>query len=150
VREFKAGTSALLHIDWSKDSTIISYNTQAAELLFQSAISSSPISAKSVCNEEWATWTQKFGFPVQGIFQGVDFSDINTVCRDQTKSFLAVGYDDQTIRLFRYPCYIPKQIHKTYYGHSSHVTRIRFSPNYLISIGGEDKTIIVWNVDRKM
>lgn len=49
---------------------------------------------------------------------------------------MAVGYDDQTIRLFKYPCYVPRQEHKTFYGHSSHVTKIRFCKNYMISTGG--------------
>jgi microtubule-associated protein-like 6 len=125
---------------------MISVNTQAAELLFIGTAGNS-ISASSTCDEGWATWTQKFGFPVQGIFQGPDYSDINTVCRDPTKSFLAVGYDDQMIRFFKYPCYIPKQVFKAFSGHSSHVTRIRFCPNYMVSLGGEDKTIIVWEID---
>lgn len=43
---------------------------------------------------------------MKGIFQGVDYSDVNTVCREPNKQFIAVGYDDQAIRLFRYPCYI--------------------------------------------
>lgn len=67
------------------------------------------VSASALKNEKWASWTQKFGFPVQGIFQGVDYTDINAVCRDPSSSFIAVGYDDQVIRLFKYPCYIPKQ-----------------------------------------
>jgi WD40 repeat protein len=70
------------------------------------------------------------------------------VCRDPTGKFLAVGYDDQCIRLFKYPTYIPKQVHKTLYGHSSHVTRIRFTPHYMVSLGGLDRTIIVWDLDR--
>jgi hypothetical protein len=86
---------------------------------------------------------------VQGIFQGVDYTDVNTVCRDPTEQFMAVGYDDQTIRLFRYPCYIPKQVHSTYYGHSSHVTRVKFTSEYLVSLGGLDRTIIVWNIKGK-
>ena len=85
------------------------------------------VNASSVRDEAWATWTRKIGWPVQGIFQGVDFTDINTVCRDPTGSFMAVGYDDQTIRLFKYPCYIPNQVSKVFYGHSSHVTRVKFT-----------------------
>jgi WD40 repeat protein len=60
---------------------------------------------------------------------------------------MAVGYDDQTIRLFKYPCYIPKQVHKTFYGHSSHVTKIKFTAENMVSIGGLDRTIIVWDID---
>ena len=100
-----------------------------------------------MANTEYATYTQKFGFPVQGIFQGVDYSDINTVCRDPSGSFMAVGYDDQTIRLFKYPAYIPKQVCKQYYGHSSHVTRVRFTTEHMVSLGGLDRTIIVWNIE---
>lgn len=105
-------------------------------------------SASSQKDQEWHTWTRKFGFPVQGIFQGVDYSDINTVCRDPTGRLLAVGYDDQCIRVFRYPCYIDKQVFKVYPGHSSHVTRVRFTNKYMVSLGGNDRTIIVWNIDR--
>jgi echinoderm microtubule-associated protein-like 6 len=84
------------------------------------------VSASAVKDEPWASWTQKFGFPVQGIYQNADYTDINTVCRDPNSTFIAVGYDDQIIRTFKYPCYIPKQVCKEYYGHSSHVTKIRF------------------------
>ena len=147
---FNSGiTSALLHADWSRDGDAIIINTQAAELLFYTINTNGRCSsASSFRDEKWATWTQKFGWPVQGIYQGVDFSDINTVCRDPTSKFVAVGYDDQTIRLFKWPCYVPKQVHRTLYGHSSHVTRVRFTPRYMVSTGGLDRTIIVWDLDR--
>lgn len=150
LNSFNSGiTSALLHADWSRSSDAISINTQAAELLMYTINTTGRCSsASSFKNEPWATWTQKFGFPVQGIYQNPDYSDINTVCRDPLGRFLAVGYDDQCIRLFKYPCYIPKQVHKVLYGHSSHVTRVRFTPNYMVSTGGLDRTIIVWDLER--
>lgn len=60
---------------------------------------------------------------------------------------LAVGYDDQTIKVFKYPCYIPNQVFKTLYGHSSHVTKVKFTDQKMISIGGLDRTLIVWNIE---
>lgn len=126
-KAFSQGSSALLHIDWSRDSSFIGINSQAYELLFFDSSSGKMISASATKDEEWATWTRKIGFQVKGIFQGVDYSDINTVCRDPAKSFLAVGYDDQSIRLFKYPAYVEKQVHRQYFGHSSHVTRVRFT-----------------------
>jgi len=44
---------------------------------------------------------------------------------------------------------VPKQKRKEYIGHSSHVMRVRFTcdDNYLISVGGNDKSIIVWKTD---
>lgn len=43
---------------------------------------------------------------------------------------------------------IPKQKNKNYVGHSSHVTKVRFSKNeqFLLSVGGNDRTIILWKV----
>jgi microtubule-associated protein-like 6 len=37
-------------------------------------------------------------------------------------------------------------------GHSSHVTKVKFSANdtYVISTGGNDKTVIVWETDFSM
>jgi echinoderm microtubule-associated protein-like 6 len=63
-----------------------------------------------------------------------------------TKSLVATGGDDQKIRLFNYPAMIPKQKNKELIGHSSHVTRVRFSSDesYLLSEGGNDRTVILW------
>ena len=150
-------TSSILHIDWNTDSSIISTNSQSYELNFynitnveSSKPTSNMISASSCRDADWATWTRKIGFDVQGIFQGVDFSDVKSVCVDRNKQIVAVGYTDQTIRLFRYPAYVPKQIHKEFHGHSSFVTRVRFNNRFLVSVGGNDKTIIVWEVSGRM
>ena len=105
-------------------------------------------------DENWATYTRKYGFQSQGIFQGPDHTDINTVCRfitepdkENPKGILAVGYDDQSIRLFKYPAYNPNQVFKQYFGHSSHVTKIKFTDRKMVSIGGLDRTVIVWRID---
>lgn len=41
---------------------------------------------------------------------------------------------------------IPKQKNKELIGHSSHVTRVRFSKDeqFLLSEGGNDRTILAW------
>lgn len=61
-------TSALLSIDWSKDSDMMAVVSQAYELKFVSA-GGSPVAA-SACRDlfkdcRWASWSGKFGFPVQ-------------------------------------------------------------------------------------
>ena len=58
----------------------------------------------------WATWTCKLGWPVQGIFQGVDYSDVNTVCRSNNKLVLATGDDNGKVNLFKYPVVVEKQV----------------------------------------
>jgi microtubule-associated protein-like 6 len=146
-KTFTHGSSALLHVDWSQDSSIISLNTQAYELLFYTT-EGTMVSASATADEKWASWTRKLGFQVKGIFQGIDFSEVHTVCREPNNQFIAVGYNDQTVRLFRYPCYIEKQVSKTFYGHSSHLTRVKFTSEKMVTLGGNDRTVIVWDVER--
>lgn len=80
-KNFTAGSSAVLHIDWSRDSRYISINTQAYQLLFFDS-NGNKTYASALADEKWATWTRKIGFQAKGIFQGVDYTDVNTVCRD--------------------------------------------------------------------
>lgn len=65
-----------------------------------------------------------------------------------SRGLVVTGNDDQKIRLFKYPVIVPKQVCKEYVGHSSHVCKVRFSldERYLLSVGGNDRTIIVWEV----
>lgn len=95
---------------------------------------------------DWFTWTCKIGFPVQGIYPGVDGTDVNTVDRSKNRKFLATGDDFQLVKLFKYPSVVPKSAFKSYKGHSSHVTRVRFlcEDTFLVSTGGLDKTSIIW------
>jgi len=79
----------------------------------------------------------------------MDYTDTNTVDRSHTQEVLATGGDDGLIRLFKYPCYIEKADNKQYSGHSSHITKVKFSANdeHLISTGGKDMTVLVWDTD---
>jgi microtubule-associated protein-like 6 len=49
----------------------------------------------------------------------------------------------------KYPVVVDKQKRKEYVGHSSHVTRVRFTfdDSFLISVGGLDKSLIIWKTD---
>ena len=74
-------SSALLHVDWSSDGANLVVNSQAYELKFIGVDAKKDISASSAKDIDWFTWTCKIGFPVIGIFQSVDYTDVNTVCR---------------------------------------------------------------------
>ncbi len=67
-------SSAILNIDWDRDSTLLSVVSQAYELRFISMGTLKDVAASSIKNTDWATTTCKFGFPVMGIFQGVNFA----------------------------------------------------------------------------
>lgn len=142
-------TSALLHLDWSKDSSSLVINSQAYELKFLNVLAQNEIRASGAKDIEWHSWTCKLGFPVQGIFPGVDGSDVNTVCRSHSEKLMVTGDDFQLIKLFKYPSVVKKSQFKSYLGHSSHVTNARFilNDNFLVSVGGNDKTSIIWKTD---
>lgn len=93
--------------------------------------------------------TCKISWFSQGVFQNPDFTDINTVTRSNNQKFLVTGDDDGHVNLYNYPCPVPKSKHVACKGHSSHVTRTRFSfdDSFVYSTGGGDKSAIVWATD---
>jgi microtubule-associated protein-like 6 len=62
---------------------------------------------------------------------------------------LATGDDFGQVKLFKYPCVKEKADFNDYYGHSSHVTKVKFSADdkLVFSTGGGDKTVMVWSTD---
>jgi microtubule-associated protein-like 6 len=142
-------TSALLHLDWAKDCSAVVVNSQAYELMFVSIQTGKQITASSSTTIEWATWTCKLGWCVQGVFKGVEYFGTHTVDRAHNQKVLVTGDDDSLVSLYRYPSLIERAQYKGYIGHSSHVTRTRFSfdDSKVFSTGGNDKCVIVWNTD---
>jgi len=90
-----------------------------------------------------------FGWPVQGIWPGLDYTDVNTTDRSRNGTLLATGDDFGQVKLFKYPCVKEQAGFNDYYGHSSHVTGVKFTANdtFLVSAGGNDKTVMVWDTD---
>lgn len=62
---------------------------------------------------------------------------------------LATGDKLGKVRLFKYPSVKADSDFKEYNGHSSEITRIRFSYNEscLISVGRFDRAVILWKTD---
>ena len=112
-------------------------------------VSVSNTNASSAKNIEWKTWTSTLGFGVQGIWPGVDFTDVNSVCRSQDGTILATGDDFGKVKLFKWPCIEEKADYNESIGHSSHVTEVKFSyqDQFVVSAGGNDKTVMVWEVE---
>jgi WD40 repeat protein len=57
-------SSALICLDWSQDSQVVVLNSQSYELLFIDANSKKMVSASSMKETQWQTWTCRFGFAV--------------------------------------------------------------------------------------
>ena len=98
---------------------------------------------------DWDSWTCTLGWPVQGIWPpSADGTDINAVDRSHDHRLLATADDFGKVKLFRYPCVEKSAQFIELRGHSSHVTNIRwsFDDRYMISAGGNDRCIFVWEV----
>lgn len=122
------------------------------ELLFWHAEDGAQASGKDLRDATWATWTCVLGFPVKGIWdKGMDGTDINDVCRSGGDMRIsAVGDDKGRVRIFRYPA-VDGAGSIVAKGHSSHVTRVRFTADSkrLLSLGGKDQTVLQWTVAPK-
>jgi len=83
----------------------------------------------------------------------MDGSDVHTVSRSPTEQLLATGDNFGKVNVYNYPSMTPNgSVHNSYAGHSSHVTNVRWvsfgmaADMYLISCGGGDKCVFVWEV----
>lgn len=142
-------SSGISSIDWSQSSKYLKTNNSDWELFYWDLECDSMLDPESeVKDESWETWTSKVGWPVQGIYEGVDDSShINSVDKNNTKNILAVGNDWGKVALFNYPCN-KTSTSTSYTGHSDQVSCVKWSLNsqYLLSSGGSDNTLIQWRV----
>ncbi|XP_036071655.1 echinoderm microtubule-associated protein-like 6 isoform X3 [Oryzias melastigma] len=87
------------------------------------------------------------GDEVLGVWpRNADKADVNCVCVSHAGLNLASGDDFGLIKLFEFPCPEKFAKHKRYFGHSAHVTNVRFScdDKFLISAGGSDCSLFIW------
>ena len=152
----KTSSSAVTHLDWSKNGKSLQTNDLSYELLYYTAETGQPDSkgATNFRDEKWATWTLPLGWPVQGIWPPCsDGSDINSCDRSNTPHtdgyyLLASADDFSKVNVFRYPASEENSQPIVGKGHSSHVTMVKFSSDdrYLYSAGGNDACIFQWKV----
>jgi WD40 repeat protein len=151
VKVLDTHNAAVTHLDWSADSKFLQSNCRAYELLFHEVDhenlknSKHVPSASKLKDVQWATQTCTFGYGVQGVFDPLaDGTDVNNCDRSPDGQLLASGDDFGYVNVFRYPCVAdhPERIKLS--GHSSHVMNVRWlaDGSHLISVGGNDKTIL--------
>jgi microtubule-associated protein-like 6 len=147
---FTKHSSVINHLDLSHDGSFMQSTDSAYELLFSDLRTGKQItSASELKDVKWDTWTSTLGWPVQGIWtdKSMDGSDINSVSRSNSGHLCATSDDFGKVNLFRYPCdYKDGALPIIYSGHSSHVTKVRWTAgdDCVISCGGNDKCIMQW------
>ena len=166
IAQLKGHSSFIVHLDWSLDSNFLQSNCGSHELLYWKLWDPHPEAthvvlrprqektSSSMRDTDWATQTTPFGWHMRGIWpEDADGTDINACCRTNTKEreLLATADDFGKVKIFRYPCIVPRADHRPYGGHSSHVTNVGFTYNdaWLISTGGDDRAVFQWEVAKE-
>lgn len=153
--KFSKHNAGISQLDFSSCSKYIQSNCSAYEILFAEVNSGKQVTKQeTLLNTQWASWTCSLGWPVVGVWSGgMDGSDINAVARSTSGNLLASADDFGNVKVFLYPAMkTGGNVCNTYSGHSSHVTNVKWasadtkSDEYLISCGGNDKCIFIWEV----
>lgn len=162
---FQGHSSYVRKVDWSDNSKTLQSCCGAYELLYWRLFKGESDEQKwrphqektssKLRDEKWATHDCLFGWPLRGIWpEDSDGTDINAVSRTRgassSEGLVATADDFGKVKLFRWPCIVPRAQAKEYMGHSSHVTNVSFTAGdeSLISTGGNDRAIIQWQVVR--
>jgi len=144
-------SSYLTALDWSMDSTALHATDGAYELLYfkidaNGKIEQEPSGRSEFKDEEWASWSTHFGWPVQGIYGGViDYTHVNRVDRSCDQQFYAVGNDWGLVEIFNNPNGDGAKS-KAFRGHSEHVTNVKWTPTHVFSAGGYDQCVMQWKL----
>lgn len=130
-KPIEIGSTAVTAVDWSVDSTTISVT--CGPPAYMNVAGNSKAFAETVKDTQWFDWTGKEGWGTQ------EMQEHKSVGRSRSGKYVAAG-DENEIALYRWPVSVENAASKTYYGHSSFVTKVRFMANdkYLISAGGND------------
>lgn len=145
----RGNSSYLTHFDWDIHGRLIQTNSGAREhLLFEVPSGTrKTMGTDAVIRSDWSTFTCVIGPTVKGIYPPMtDVTDVNTTCRTKDYKYVATGDDFGLVKLFRFPVLLRGAKYRSYKGHCSHVTNVRWTCNdkYLLSTGGMDATLLLW------
>ncbi|XP_015263095.1 PREDICTED: echinoderm microtubule-associated protein-like 6, partial [Gekko japonicus] len=140
--------SFVIQMDFSADSKYIQVSTGAYKRqVHEVPLGKQVTDTSHIGKITWATWTSILGDEVIGIWpRNADKADVNCACVSHAGLNIVSGDDFGLVKLFDFPCTEKFAKHKRYFGHSAHVTNIRFSHDdkYVISTGGDDCSVFVW------
>lgn len=149
----KGHTSQIKNIDFSRDGRYIKSSDSSHDLLHWEVASAGRFNNVAAIKAlTWESFTCLYGWGLQGIFNtnvaGQFDQDLHCIARSHDCRFLLVGsVHSNLIKHFRYPCLADAQPVEQLQGHSTAVVDMGFNlSNQILSAGGQDCTIIVWEV----
>lgn len=152
-------TSYVKNVDFSADGSVLQSSDAVRELLYWEVATGKKIHQPSRLRDcFWATWTCCYGWPVQGIFNGLQGTvidhDMNAVSRSRDGSLIVAGGSstvNSAVKLLRFPC-VGKAIPSLHGGHTSPVLDVCFlsDDSNVVSVGGNDASVFVWTLIPKV
>jgi len=161
-------TCAAASIDWSEDGEYLATSSQTGELFFwdMRLRSSRPTGGVQqfrhvdipikLYSKRWASFTSLLGWPMAGLSHLAGrVTSVDRYVIDRDKALALVAVSDKSGRVSVYPYPYPEDILSSANSyevlealHSSPVTAVRFtnSGRYLVSVGGDDLSIMIWQV----
>lgn len=141
-----SGSSKILAIDWTADSTYIRKSTGDYETLFFDVANNQvdPHGSETYADKIWASNSVKMSPDRRSLNpKGEDGTHINDNNQTTNGCQMITGDDFGLVNVFNWPNPNCDQA-RSFAGHSEHVIRVLPSKNgqRLYSIGGQDKTII--------
>ncbi|CAF0889090.1 unnamed protein product [Brachionus calyciflorus] len=141
----------ILQMDWSTDAQNIRVGTDNYKTIVYKVPSGNQELDDEIHDKvEWNQWTSIFGAEVIGIWPTNAAENFINCAHLATHSMkLATGDDDGEVKLYKFPCLEKDDSYQSYYGHSSNVANVKFlaDNSHLISIGGDDLCVFVWECE---
>ena len=150
LQKLRGHSSYVTHIDWSCDGSLLRSNCGAYELLMWEADTGRICTGIIEADVRWSTHTCVLGFNVMGIWPKYsDGTDVNAVDVSKKKKIIATADDFGKLNIHNFPCIVSGAPRKSFTGHSSFVTCVRFNganDDQLVTTGGQDCCVILWKV----
>ena len=145
VTSVKQLAGSVLQLDWSVDSQHLAVSLATYQIVYVKCAEG--FIEKGGVSSMWNTCTTVLGDSMVGIWpKNSARFDVNCAHVANGSDVAVSGDDMGTIKLFEYPCTAKYAKHKKYFGHSAHITAVRFTfdDKYLISSGGDDSCVFLW------
>jgi WD40 repeat protein len=151
LKKLKGHSSYITHLDWSIDNRLIQSTCGGYELLYWDVRTGKQLLSTTDALEAdtvWHTDTCVLGFHVMGIWSKYsDGTDVNSVDSSKRHQIVVSGDDFGQVNIFNYPCVVKNAPRRTYHGHSSHVMNVKVhNDSYVVSVGGNDNSIMSWEI----
>ena len=148
-------------IDWARDGSAFMVSSNASEVVVfdgetgrQCALAGDTGGPSLSRHSDWTTWSSAVGFPVMGV--GGALVGASRVRASHGRRLLALcgggGGGDAAkyaVQLVRFPSVVAKAPRTSFGGHGGRVRDLAFGvgDRSLVSVGGTDRTAIVWRVE---